>query len=348
MATPPTTATKLDDLLKRAAITARRSRATNTLRTYGYALRAFAKFAVKHEQKPFPASTMLVAAFLQSQIDAGLSPASLELALTAIRNAHRAENQPDPTDDARVRAIAQGYRRLLADQGKRSKQVKGLSEDGLAAITAAAAMDDDIRSIRDIAVVTLLREGLLRRGECAALRVRDFSRETDGSGRLRITRSKTDQSGAGSTLFLGKEATDRVVKWLDAAPADSDAPLFRWIRRGGHIQSSGLSGASIHKIVRERGEAAGIEGLGGHAGRVGMAQSLVSSGASIAEIAIAGRWKSIDMVVHYASCQEANRSAVAKFRQAQDSPARGGRKNRLQGDQESVFPPLTWIQRIRA
>ena len=221
----------------------------------------FPNFADAQGLSAIPASADLVAAFLQSRIDAGVAPVSLDTTLTAIRNAHRAENQPDPTDDARVRAIAQGYRRLLAEDGRRSKQAKGLSESDLRAIVAAAAVVGDIKSTRDIALISLLREGLLRRSECAALRVRDFSRETDGSGRLRITRSKTDQAGKGATLFLGKQATDRVVKWLDAAPADGNAPLFRWIRRGGHIQSSGLSGEAIHKIVRSRGEAANVFSL---------------------------------------------------------------------------------------
>ena len=310
----PAAAVSLDDLLRRADDIARKSRSKNTERTYNSALRTFSKFADAQGLPAIPASADLVAAFLQSRIDAGVAPVSLDTALTAIRNAHRVKNQPDPTDDARVRAIAQGYRRLLAEDGRRSKQAKGLSESDLRAIVAAAAVVGDIKSTRDIALISLLREGLLRRSECAALRVRDFSREMDGSGRLRITRSKTDQAGKGATLFLGKEATNRVVKWLDAAPADGNAPLFRWIRRGGHIQSSGLSGEAIHKIVRSRGEAANVFSLSGHSPRVGMAQSLVANNASIAEIAIAGRWKSVDMVIHYASRQNVEQGAVAKYR----------------------------------
>ena len=311
---PPSAAiSNMDDLLHRAAGTARKSRAESTQQSYSNALRMFAKFAVERGQTVFPADARTVAAFLQSKIDAGAAPGSLNVYLSAIRSAHRAGKQPDPTDNLHVRAVAHGYRRICAAQGKRSRQAKGLSEADLAAIIAVADMSGDIRATRDIAVVSLLREGLLRRGECAALRVGDFSHEPDGSGRLRIARSKTDQEGQGRILFLGEQAADRVVRWLDAVPADANTPLFRRIRKNGHVQSASLTGKSVNNIIQSRGKAAGIAGLSGHSGRVGMARDLVSSGAGIGEVAIAGRWSSPNMVVHYASREEAGRGAVAKY-----------------------------------
>ena len=311
---PPAALGNMDDLLRRAADTARKSRAKNTQQSYGSALRIFAKFAASQGQPAFPASARTVAAFLQHRIDAGAVPGSLNVDLSAIRSAHRAGKQPDPTADPNVRAVLHGYRRIYAAQGKRSRQARGLSEANLAAIIAVAGMSNDIFATRDIAVISLLREGLLRRGECAALRVGDFSREPDGSGRLRIARSKVDQAGAGKTLFLGEPTADRVAKWLTAAPANADAPLFRRIRCGGHVQPTALTGKSINAIIQKRGKDAGIVGLSGHSGRVGMAQDLVSSGAGIGEVAIAGRWSSPNMVVHYANREEAGRGAVAKYR----------------------------------
>ena len=308
----------MDELLKRAAATARRSRSKNTELTYNSALRTFSKFAAAQGLTVFPASAHTVAAFLQCRIEAGVSPMSLTVALAALRSAHCEGKQPDPTNNPHVRAIAQGYQRIRAAQGKRPKQTRGMSEADFAAIVAVAKSNgDDMLAVRDIAIISMLREGLLRRSECAALHVRDFSCGADGSGRLQITRSKTDQEGEGRTLFLGENATSAVVKWLDRAPADGDAPLFRRIVHNGRVHSSGLAGSSINRIVRSRGEDAGIAGLSGHSGRVGMAQSLIAFGASIGEVAIAGRWKSVEHVIYYASRQEASRSAIAKYRQNQ-------------------------------
>ena len=303
----------MDDLLRRAADTARKSRAESTQQSYNTALQMFAKFAVERGQAAFPADARTVAAFLQHRIDAGVTPGSLNVALSAIRYAHRVKKKPDPAADPNVRAIFRDYRRICAAQGKGSKQARGMSAADLAAIITVAGMSNDIFATRDIAIVNLLREGLLRCSECAVLRVGDFSREPDGSGRLRIARSKTDQEGQGHILFLGEKAADRVARWLDAAPADGDAPLFRHIWKDGRVRHCSLASDTVYKIVRKRGEAAGIFGLSGHSGRVGMAQSLIAFGASIGEVAIAGRWKSVDQVIHYACRQEAGRSAVAKY-----------------------------------
>ena len=305
----------LDDLLQRAAVVARQSRSANTQRTYNSALRSFGKFAAGQGRPAFPATAHVVAGFLQSRIDAGASPASLNIILTALRISHRAANQPDPTADQNVRALMKGYRRILAKQGRRSRQAKGLSESDLAVIIAVARKHgDDIRTARDIAVVSLLREGLLRRDECASLSARDFSREADGSGRLLITRSKTDQDGEGCALFLGEQIAAAVDDWVSRAPAAGDAPMFRQIRRGGHVQPDGLSDHSINAIIQKRGKDAGIVGLSGHSGRVGMAQDLVANGFSIGDVATAGRWKSSRQVLHYASRQAAVQGAVARYR----------------------------------
>ena len=314
-APPPAALSDMGDLLRRAADTARKSRAENTQRSYKSALRMFAEFAASKGQAVFPADARTVAAFLQHRIDAGAAPGSLNVALSAIRHAHRTKKKPDPAADPNVRAIFYDYRRIRAAQGKGAKQTRGMSKADLAAIVAVADMSDDIHSIRDIAIVSLLREGLLRPSECVALRVGDFSHELDGSGRILIAHSKTDQAGEGKTLFLGEKTADRVSKWLEAAPAAADAPLFRLIWRSGYVRLRRLTKNSVCRIVQKRGEDAGIFGLSGHSGRVGMAQSLVAFGASIGEVAVAGRWNTPNMVIHYASRQVAGQGAVAKYRQ---------------------------------
>ena len=50
-----------------------------------------------------------------------------------------------------------------------------------------------------------MRDCLLRRSEAAGVRWRDLEREPDGSGRLTVPYSKTDQLGKGAILFVTKE-----------------------------------------------------------------------------------------------------------------------------------------------
>ena len=94
--------------------------------------------------------------------------------------------------------------------GKASTQVKGLTADDLRLIVGHFNAPDtpppSPATLRDLALVQVMRDGLLRRGEAAELVWGDISRAFDGSGRLVIRHSKTDQEGKGAIVYL-REAT---------------------------------------------------------------------------------------------------------------------------------------------
>ena len=71
------------------------------------------------------------------------------------------------------------------------------------------------------------------------------------------------------------------------------------------------SGRSVSNRLAAMGRAAGIDGLTGNSGRVGMARDLVASGASVSAVQVAGRWKSARMPAHYARAELAGHGAVA-------------------------------------
>ena len=93
--------------------------------------------------------------------------------------------------------------------------------------TAAVAANDSgsVAGLRDAALLAVASDGLLRVSEVAALDVGDMQAEADGSGRLLVGESKTDQEGQGAVLYLGALTVSRVSAWL--------GPLFRHVRRGG-------------------------------------------------------------------------------------------------------------------
>ena len=53
----------------------------------------------------------------------------------------------------------------------------------------------------DLALLQVMRDGLLRRSEA----------DEDGSGRLHVVRSKTDQASEGSVLYLGPAAVEALL-----------------------------------------------------------------------------------------------------------------------------------------
>lgn len=63
-----------------------------------------------------------------------------------------------------------------------------------------AACGTDVIGLRDAALISLAYEAGLRVSELVAAQVTDVSQVADGSGRLEIAHSKTDQPGEGRSL----------------------------------------------------------------------------------------------------------------------------------------------------
>ena len=76
-------------------------------------------------------------------------------------------------------------------------QVAGLRREDALAAAAAAAAEDTTAGYRDAVILRTMSDALLRASELAAIATADIAPEGDGSGRLAIRRSKTDQEGEG-------------------------------------------------------------------------------------------------------------------------------------------------------
>jgi len=134
-----------------------------------------------------------------------------------------------------------------------------------------------------------MSDAMHRVSECAALDVQDLDVQGDGSGRLTIRASKTDQEGEGAVQYVGEPTVRRVRAWLAAAGFDA-GPLFRSVRRGGHPTNDRLSDRAVRKIIARRAADAGVEGrVSGHSLRVGAARSLAVAGASVVDMQTVGR-----------------------------------------------------------
>ena len=245
---------------------------------------------------------------------AGRAPASVALVLAAVRFRARRQEVAAPVGPLTDRALA-GLRREGRKRGR--GQVQGVTFPEADAAAAEAASAGDEAGLRDAALIAVASDALLRVSEVAALDVADITAEDDGSGRLTIRTSKTDPEGDGAVLYLGAPTVRRVRGWLDIA-GHVDGPLFRSLRRGGHLQARRLTPNAIRLIIRRRAAAAGIEGnVSGDSLRIGGAHSLAAAGASLVELQTAGRWASPSMPGHYARGPLAARGAVARFRYGQ-------------------------------
>ena len=294
------------------------STSANTRRAYDQAWRRFVAWAEARGIPALPATPELAAAFLAELAEQGRSVATLRLRKSALAKVHRSAGHPDPTDNEGVRQVLAGIARA---NGRPQRQAKPLTAEALAAVKATAkaprqhqgragrgesARDAERRGRVDVALLSVLRDGLLRRSEAAEFRWGDVELQEDGAALLHVRRSKTDPEAEGAVLYIGQAAAQalRAIMPEDAAVVGPAVPVF------------GLSAGQIGRRVNAAAKAAGLgDGFTGHSGRVGMAQDLAASGVELPELMTAGRWKSSRMPARYTERQAAGRGAVARYYQ---------------------------------
>jgi integrase len=129
-------------------------------------------------------------------------------------------------------------------------------------------VSDDLKGLRDCAILTFGFATACRRSELASLTV-DQVTEVDQGLIVRIERSKTDQEGQGHEIAVPRGIRACPVlalrAWLTAAGIE-DGPLFRRLRRGGHVTEDPTSPRTIATVVKKYAALAGLDpdDFGGH------------------------------------------------------------------------------------
>ena len=153
----------------------------------------------------------------------GLAPASLSILAAAVGAAASSAGVKDPRGPVTRRTL----RKLKREHAARGRgQVEGLRREAAVAAARLAAEEGTALGLRDAALLRLGSDGLLRISELVAVQVDDLGPREDGSGVLALPRSKTDQEGEGSTLYVCRETMAAVAaelmqagRWTDAATA---------------------------------------------------------------------------------------------------------------------------------
>ncbi len=246
-----------------------------------------------------------------------LGHASATVEVSAIRTVARAMGCP-VLDGPLASATLTTMRKSAEIQKRRRGQAVPLRWAKADAAACVAEAEGSVIGLRDAAIFAVMSDGLLRIGELVALDCEHVIAEEDGSGRVFVARSKTDQAGRGASLYLGASTLERVRTWQDAAGI-ADGPLFRPMRRGGHVQDGRMTTRGLNMVIRKRAKAIGIEGASGHSFRIGSAQSLAEAGASVIDMQNAGRWADPRMPGHYSEGQRAGRGAVARLRYPEEA-----------------------------
>ena len=292
----------------------------NTRKNYRVQWSGFVNWAQSRGFCALPALPDVVAAYLAERFEKYQhKPATLRLAASAIGHFHRVARLDNPSESGKVRSTLSGATRKA---GLLQKQARGLTESDLEAIKKSACrprrgrgghLETEETARRrgemDIAIVSLMRDCMLRVSEAAAARCGDIEQMEDDTGRLLIRRSKTDQEGKSAKTFISGATMEAI----------------RCIRNGASEEDSvfGLRRNQISSRIKHAAKNAGLgDGFSGHSPRVGMAIDLARYGIELPRLMVAGRWRSPMMPAHYIRNEAVSRGAVAQYHAAREVRSR--------------------------
>lgn len=271
-----------------------------TIRAYQADFNYFIRFCHDRKANALPSHPNSVVHYISKLTNSGISSASIRRAMCGLSAIHKLNRFDDPTKDPDV---ALEMRRMHRKLGRSSNQANGINAETLEKLLLAT--DDSTRGIRDRALLLVAYDTLCRRSELVSLQVRDvkinIKNGTETSSIL-LRKSKTDQDSMGKWLHLSQRTHQALAVWIRKLPKEQEM-LFCGLNRSLDI-STQIGDGQINRIYKRLARKAGldesvIKRISGHSLRVGAAQDLLHSGASMPNIMQRGRWSKTDTVMRY-------------------------------------------------
>jgi integrase len=264
------------------------SRSVETRRSYASAWGSFDTWSTDHGLTALPASGESVALYLASLASHGRKSGTIARTLTAIVQYHRDRGLPSPGDDPVVRRVVRGIRRQF---GSRQVPKSALRREDVLAMVATCR--EDVRGLRDRAILLLGFATGLRRSELVAVEVEHVAFDADGMTLL-IPRSKTDPFAKGRRLRVragpdtGGCPVVALRAWLTVASVAS-GPIFRAVSRSGTVGRNALHPRVVERVVKRAAHVVGLNprDVAAHSLRSGFATNAAEHGISEMTIAAA-------------------------------------------------------------
>jgi site-specific recombinase XerD len=272
--------------------------APSTIRAYRSNFEVFIKYCDENNVTALPAQPEIIALYIKKLSDGHLKSSSIKIAVASIAAIHNLNSIADPTQHPDVKIE---MRRMFRTLGRYSKQAYGINKDLLSKMIEAT--DNTLRGVRDKAILLVAYDSLCRRSELVSLEYEDITiNEKDGSIKLKLRNSKTDQHSTGRFLYLSKNAQVALKNWINKSKIES-GKLFRSITATEKVKHN-LNVSQIGRIFKRLAVNSTInkdiiKNISGHSIRIGSAQDLMLSGTSLAIIMNRGRWTKIDTVMRY-------------------------------------------------
>lgn len=274
-----------------------------TIRAYRSNFLNFITYCNSINSCPLPAEPATISSYIEKLTEIGWRSASIRQTIASIATIHTLNNYSNPTTNSDVRIALKRMHRKI---GRFSKQANGITKEILEEIIAIT--DNSLRGYRDRALLLIAYDTMCRRSELVKIRLdnigqqNSFSKNTPTPTLIFIEQSKTDQEAKGRWLKISSRANEALNEWLGKSNI-RDGYLFRGIDRHNNVTSS-LTAGQVCRIYKHLAGRAGfdesfINNVSGHSMRVGAAQDLLLSGASLPVMMAKGRWSKPDTVMRY-------------------------------------------------
>ena len=271
--------------------------APNTLRAYRADMQEFIEHCQGSGCNALPAWPSTVARFLEQSAMNGIKTATVRRKVSSISAIHRLSYLEDPTKHPEVKIA---LRKISRQLGTRFDQAFPVTRSILDKLLAVCGQD--LRGLRNRALLLLAYDSMCRRSELVSLRAEEMEWLSNEGVSILLRKSKTDQHGSGKWIHLSAEATKAMMDWLGAANI-KEGPVLRGVLPNGEITPS-LCDSRISRIYKHLAKDAGlseriVRDISGHSMRVGGAQDLLNQGASLPQIMVKGGWAKTDTVMRY-------------------------------------------------
>ncbi len=234
---------------------------------------------------------------LRDQLSTRYAPATANLALAALRGVLReAWRLGQISHDDFQRTVD-----LAPICGSRRRVPFPIGARDIEQLMRICSEDRSPRGCRDLAILSVLYGGGLRRSELTALTTADFQLNT-----LRVC-GKGQQY---RLAYLPEVTTHRIEDWLATRGCET-GPLFVAIYRSGRIAARQLCSETIARIVRQRATNAGLGRLTPHDLRRAMATQLLSAGVDVFTVQKILRHSSVSTTAIYDRRNEVAQQAAA-------------------------------------
>lgn len=242
-------------------------------------------------------------------IDKPLARTTIRRRLASIQKFYRILEYRNPFKESEA---LRDHIRLRLNKLPGSRQMKPIRHSDVIKL-ASVNEQSTLMDIRNSMIAYIGIYTLARASELLILKVKDVDLIT---GTIFIERSKNDQSAEGRYANLSPKTVDIISLWIKKSKLQANDILYRKINRydqaGKPLSYNGLRFLyqNLAEAVVENTE---LIDFATHSLRIGSAVSMAEKGVSLAEIALAGGWKTNTMPLHYTKQANAKKIGTVHF-----------------------------------